>query len=233
MPSPMARPPRLVIPGLTLVLAALCFSIGTGASPAAASARGLQSPSTAALPARWDLAGLPVELCTSQAARPHWVTAEQYQQSVVYAVRTWNRAASFTVLSYAGDCAPRAGGSDDEWKNTIAWDASRFAGSDADGLTLQYVVDSADETWARLVQARVFLDPRADDMRDRSTSERRAFLDGLVLHEVGHTLGFEHSSEQDSAMRSNLAGDVSLSVADVGHLYRAYGRFGPAPVSRR
>ncbi|MCK9487045.1 MAG: matrixin family metalloprotease [Dehalococcoidia bacterium] len=152
---------------------------------------------------RWETSVVPtVPLCTQQANRPAWISAEQFRAAVVYAVDQWSEAEARVGFNYTGDCLTAS----PTWRfennlNEIGWDDARdVVRSPAAAIT--------QGAWVIGLNARPFAE--ADIIFDHLLNVPEQCFLSTMTHELGHVLGLGHSSAFGDLMYPSFnSADVS------------------------
>jgi hypothetical protein len=170
-------------------------------------------------PVRWNNVSTPaIPICTRQANRPTWLTAEAFRESVARGVLAWSEAEAAIGFNYTGDCTSGTHWAQDNGINEIGWDDQRnLVRAPAAAVTF----GSWSPVTRRFVETDVILDDRLN--------VPMACLDSVIAHELGHALGFGHSTTQGHLMYSSFnPNDVSTcpprpAPAEVTFLQQLYG----------
>lgn len=142
-------------------------------------------------PVRWLTSASPVvTVCTVQTNRPGNITAAEFRESVERGVQVWSEAEAAIGFNYTGDC-PTQSWSQNNGINEIGWDDARnVVRSPAAGVTFG--------RWQDRGFSRDFQE--TDIVLDHELQVSRQCLDSVVAHELGHVLGFGHSTAAGDLM---------------------------------
>ena len=161
-----------------------------------------------------------VTYCTHQSNRPAWLSAERFRESVNKGMQVWNDASAAVGLVYSGDCTSSATWSLDNGVNEIGWDDGR-------DFVRGSMAAVASGTWSLRPLSRDFVE--TDIVIDHQADWPLQCLDSVLAHEVGHTLGFGHSTTLGDLMyREFNTSDLSTcpgapSAREVTFLRQLYG----------
>lgn len=159
-------------------------------------------------PAQWSIAKRPVQFCTFVQNRPGWLSDAQFRDSVRQAASTWNKVEAAIGVSYVGDCQGT------RWErrngvNEIAFDDERNV---LTGATLGLTESSI--AWAPPTNPTIRRIDEADIIIESSFANVPTCLTSTITHEMGHALGFGHSSNPADLMYAS----VDLSHPETCHL---------------
>lgn len=159
-------------------------------------------------PAQWSASRRPVEFCTFVNVLPAWLTAEQFRQYVEESASVWNGVEAAIGVRYVGDCAGV------RWErrdgvNQISFDDTRNVLS---GTTLGLTESSI--SWAPPTNPTLRRIDEADIIIESTFANVPLCLQSTLTHEVGHALGFGHSTNSDDIMYLS----VDLARPDTCHL---------------
>lgn len=170
-------------------------------------------------PARWSTSRALIPICTHQAHRPAWISAELFRSAVTDAVTMWNEIEAAVGYDYRGDCSGL------NWSsvngiNEIGWDDQRNAVRGS-------AVAVTEGRWSQLPGRNDFqeIDIIIDDRLDVPETCFRS----IVAHELGHGLGLGHSDTRGDLMYPSFnAANVSTctltaSLAETAMVISMYG----------
>lgn len=158
--------------------------------------------------AQWSVAKRPVQFCTFLQNRPGWLSEEQFRSYVRQAAQVWNKVEAAIGVSYVGDCQG-ARWERRDGENQIAFDDERNVLS---GATLGLTESSI--AWAPPTNPTIRRIDEADIILESAFANVPTCLLSTITHEMGHALGFGHSTNPADLMYAS----VDLSRPDTCHL---------------
>lgn len=158
--------------------------------------------------AQWSASRRPVQFCTFVQNRPSWLSETQFRDYVRQAAETWNKVEAAIGVAYYGDC-PGARWERRDGLNQIAFDDERNV---LTGATLGLTESSI--AWAPPTNPTIRRIDEADIVIESTFANVPACLVSTITHEMGHALGFGHSTNPDDLMYAS----VDLSRPDTCHL---------------
>lgn len=166
-------------------------------------------PRCGAPSAQWPASARPVDFCTFVTNLPAWLTAAQFRDYVQEAADTWNDVEAAIGVRYTGDCEGV------RWErrdgvNQIAFDDARdLLGGSTLGLTESSI------SWSPPTNPTVRRIDEADIIIESGFANVPVCLKSTLAHEIGHALGFGHSTHPDDIMYLS----VDLARPDTCHLH--------------
>jgi hypothetical protein len=167
---------------------------------------GENPPVCGAPPAQWAASERPVAMCTVVTNLPAWLTADQFRDDVRKAAATWDSVEAAIGIRYTGDCTST------RWErrngvNEIAFDDRGVISGSTLGLTESSI------SWAPPTNPTVRRIDEADIIIASGFANVPVCLQSTLTHEMGHTLGFGHSTNPDDLMYAS----VDLSRPETCH----------------
>jgi len=153
------------------------------------------------------MAKRPVQFCTFVQNRPGWLSEEQFRTYVRQSAATWNKVEAAIGVAYTGDCrGTRWERRDGE--NQVSFDDERNVLS---GATLGLTESSI--AWAPPTNPTIRRIDEADIILETAFANVPTCLLSTITHEMGHALGFGHSTNPADLMYAS----VDLSRPDTCH----------------
>ncbi len=175
-------------------------------------------------PARWSTVERPVAICTFQSGRPPWLAEAQFRQMVVDAAAQWNDAEAAIGIRYNGDCASGARWGTSNRRNEIGFDDERDRVSGrAVAVTL------TNTSWSPPINPAVRNIIETDIVVSEIFGNIPECLVSTLVHEMGHAIGFGHSTDINDVMYPSLNSfsaatcRAAPSSAEVSRLRELYG----------
>jgi hypothetical protein len=165
-------------------------------------------PRCGAPPAQWSASMRPVPMCTVMTNLPPWLDPEQFREDVRQAAAVWNGVEAAIGIVYNGDCAALSWQRRDG-ENQIAFDDERNL---VTGATLGLTESSI--SWSPPTNPTVRRIDEADIIIESTFANVPTCLLSTLTHEMGHALGFGHSTNPDDLMYAS----VDLSRPETCHL---------------
>ncbi len=169
---------------------------------------GESPPRCGSPPAQWSASKRPVEMCTFVENLPVWLSADQFREYIRQAAGVWNGVEAAIGIRYVGDCTGTRWERRDGF-NQIAFDDARDVIS---GSTLGLTESSI--SWAPPTGPTIRRIDEADIIVESGFPNVPACLLSTLTHEMGHALGFGHSTNSDDLMYSS----VNMAKPETCHL---------------
>lgn len=154
-------------------------------------------------PGHWFPNAIPVQLCTHQFARPASITAEQFRTFVADATEMWNTQESAVGFEYVGDCSSGFRWEDDNDVNEVGFDDSR-------NVVTGSAAAIARGSWFDIPFFGIPSDRRFvefDVIVDVGPGVPEVCVRSVIAHELGHVLGYGHSSTKTDLMFNSFDPD--------------------------
>jgi len=164
------------------------------------------------LPSRWFPEDSFVEVCTRQLNRPITLSEEKFRDSVVSAINMWNDTDAAVGLKYLGDCELGVSWFFGNNINEIAFDDYRntVRGTQAAITRGKWKILDNDRTGEK---DKRFLE--TDVIIDENIDYPLTCFDSLIAHELGHVIGYGHSSIRSDLMYPTFnTSDVSTCTIE-------------------
>ncbi len=146
-------------------------------------------------PVQWTQAAMPVPICTHQAHRPAWVSADVFRNHVAQAAQVWNDAGAAVGYHYTGDCNASVPRAFRNGVNEIAFDSSPNNEVQSPTAALTHGAWNA---------SREFIEIDVILHADLQVADQCLF--SVIVHELGHGIGFGHSTSPGDLMYPTFDG---------------------------
>jgi hypothetical protein len=170
-------------------------------------------------PGRWFAADLPLPICTHQFNRPSNLDAEDFRTYVRDAVAMWNSVEAAVGFVYTEDCTIGFRWDDNNDRHEIGFDDSRNAVTGSAAAITR-------GSWFDIPIIGTPIERRFvefDVIIDQTFNIPEVCMRSVIVHELGHVVGFGHSSLKTDLMFNSFdPADLSTCPIEVTGAERAF-----------